>query len=318
MSDGTTSLSPLSGRARAPADTWLPRRALSNVLFVALAAGLLATAFVLFRLGGLEYYRTPLALRGYEKDHRLLRSAGPAGHSLGIIGTGFLIMTLPYMLRKKVKRLSKVGTMKGWLEFHIFCGLFGPVLITLHTTLKFNGIVSVSYWSMVLVVASGFVGRYLFVRIPKTIRGKELDRSELEQRALELKERLYTTSLPASLIEKVETLERDTLALVTERRSPAARLADGFRVRRQMRAIRREVRRSALAPAVLEQTLELIQERALLLRRIVLLNRRKELFAAWHVFHKPLVYVMFLILVVHVAVALYFGYAPMGLAGGRP
>ena len=316
MSDRTISISPLSDKARSPADAWLPRRALSNVLFIALAAGLLATGFVLFRLGGLEYYRTALPLRGYEKDHRMLRAGGPAGHSLGIIGTGFLIMTLPYLLRKKVKRLHKVGTMKGWLEFHIFCGIFGPVLITLHTTLKFNGIVSVAYWSMVLVVASGFVGRYLFVRIPKTIRGKELDRSELEQRALELKEKLYAT-LPPSLIENIETLERDSLALVSERHSLGARLAGGFRVRRQMAEIRREVRRVELPPGVLEETLELVRERALLLRRIVLLNRRKELFAAWHIFHKPLVYVMFLILVVHVAVALYFGYAPM-LTGGRP
>ena len=317
MSDRTISVSPLAGKTRAPADAWLPRRALSNVLFIALAAGLLAAAFVLFGLGGLEYYRTPVALRGYAKGHRVLRSSGLAGHSLGIIGTGFLILTLPYLLRKKVKRLSKVGTMKGWLEFHIFCGLFGPVLITLHTTLKFNGIVSVSYWSMVLVVLSGFVGRYLFVRIPKTIRGKELDRSELEQRALELKERVYA-ALPAPLIEKVETLERDTLALVTERHSPAARLTGGLRVRREMAEVRKEVRRLRLAPGVLEETLEVIQERALLLRRIVLLNRRKELFAAWHVFHKPLVYVMFLILIVHVAVALYFGYAPTHMAGGRP
>jgi hypothetical protein len=314
MSDGTLSVSPFAGK---PADAWLPRRALSNVLFIALAAGLLAAAFVLFGLGGLEYYRTPVALRGYEKDHRLLRAGGPGGHSLGIIGTGFLIMTLPYLLRKKVKRLSRVGTMKGWLEFHIFCGIFGPVLITLHTTLKFNGIVSVAYWSMILVVLSGFVGRYLFVRIPKTIRGKELDRSELERRALELKERLYA-ALPGPLIEKVENLERDTLALVSERHSPVARLTGGLRVRREMAEVRKEVRRSSLAPGVLEETLEVVQERALLLRRIVLLNRRKELFAAWHIFHKPLVYVMFLILAIHVAVALYFGYAPMRLTGALP
>lgn len=318
MSDGTISVSPLAGKPRAPADAWLPRRALSNVLFIALAAGLLATAFVLFGLGGLEYYRTPLTVRGYAKDHRLLRSSGLAGHSLGIVGTGFLIMTLPYMLRKKVKRLSKVGTMKGWLEFHIFCGLFGPVLITLHTTLKFNGIVSVSYWSMVLVVLSGFVGRYLFVRIPKTIRGKELDKSELEQRAAELKEQLLATALPPSVIAKVEAVERDTLALVSGSLSWSQRLSGRWRVRRQRADIRRDVRHQRLQPVVLEEALGLIQERALLLRRIALLNRRKELFAAWHVFHKPLVYVMFLILIVHVAVALYFGYAPTHMAGGHP
>ena len=64
--------------------------------------------------------------------------------------------------------------MKTWLEVHIFCGIVGPVLVTFHTSFKFNGIVSVAYWSMVAVVLSGFVGRYLYVRIPRSLRGIEL------------------------------------------------------------------------------------------------------------------------------------------------
>jgi hypothetical protein len=318
MSEETAAAMPVTPRPATKADAWLPARALSNVLVIALAAGLLVTAIVLFRVGGLDYYRTPLAVRGYAKGHKLLRSSGLVGHSLGIAGMGFLLLTLFYVLRKKVKRLSRVGTMKGWLEFHIFCGLFGPVLITLHTTIKFNGIVSVAYWSMVLVVLSGFIGRYLFVRIPKTIRGKELDRSELEQRATELKEQLFETTLPPSLLTRIEALEHDTLALVSGHPSLGRRLLGRFRVRRQMAGVRREIRSSGMKPDVLHEVLDLIGERALLLRRIAHLTRRKELFALWHVFHKPLVYLMFLILVVHVAVALYFGYMPMGLGGGSP
>ena len=59
----------------------------------------------------------------------------------------------------------------------------GPVLVTLHTAFKFNGIVSIAYWSMVLVVLSGFVGRYLYVRVPKTLRGTELSHSRSSTRA---------------------------------------------------------------------------------------------------------------------------------------
>ena len=36
----------------------------------------------------------------------------------------------------------------------------------------------------------------------------------------------------------------------------------------------------------------------------------QEALRLWHVFHKPLVYVMFVIAAVHVVVALYFGYSP--------
>ena len=62
---------------------------------------------------------------------------------------------------------ANVGSMPLWLEVHIFCGIVGPVLVTFHTSFKFNGIISVAYWSMMAVMLSGFVGRYLYVRIPK-------------------------------------------------------------------------------------------------------------------------------------------------------
>ena len=48
-------------------------------------------------------------------------------------------------------------------------------------------------------------------------------------------------------------------------------------------------------------------ERALLLRRLARLNRTKHLFSMWHVFHQPLVYVMFAIASLHVGIAVYLG-----------
>jgi len=49
-----------------------------------------------------------------------------------------------------------------------------------HTALKFGGIVAVSFWSMAAVVLSGVIGRFIYVRIPRTIQGNELSVKELE------------------------------------------------------------------------------------------------------------------------------------------
>ena len=73
--------------------------------------------------------------------------------------------------------------MRTWLEVHVFCGVIGPVFITFHTSFKFGGIVSVAYWSMIAVVSSGFMGRYLYNHIPHTLRGLEVGRADLERRA---------------------------------------------------------------------------------------------------------------------------------------
>jgi cytochrome b561 len=40
------------------------------------------------------------------------------------------------------------------------------------------------------------------------------------------------------------------------------------------------------------------------------LHTTKKLFELWHVFHLPLVYLMFVIVAAHVAITLYLGYVP--------
>jgi hypothetical protein len=70
-----------------------------------------------------------------------------------------MLVPFLYMARKRVPALRNLGNLRWWLEVHLFCGVIGPVLVTYHTSFKFNGIVSAAYWSMVIVVLSGFVGR---------------------------------------------------------------------------------------------------------------------------------------------------------------
>ena len=197
--------------AKQPKPGGLRASAVRNVLILALLATVVVVATLLFALDGWHYYRTPLGIRGYTPEHRFLRPSGTVGLLLGITGATLMVLMQSYSVRKRVRRLNRLGSLPRWLEFHIFCGILGPVLITFHTSFKFNGIVSVAYWSMLLVVASGFVGRYLFVRIPKSIRGQELTYAEVEQRAADLKGRLVETRLPLALLKQVEAFEERAL-----------------------------------------------------------------------------------------------------------
>jgi len=285
-------------------------RALSHVLVLALAAIAVIYAIVYFRAGGQAYYGTPLGVRGYAPAHKLLRPAGRYGISFGIVGLGMIFVTLLYVLRKKVKWLSRIGNLKIWLEVHIFCGIVGPALITLHTSFKFNGLISVAYWSMIIVVLSGFVGRYLYVRIPKTMRGAELSAGDLEARAAEIRARLVAEGLPAAALAEVEALDapppRGLGAFIGSFFFGELRAGLGFR------RLRRRMHAAGIAPTLVKQTVALAAERGALMRRIAFLGRTKKLFELWHVLHKPLVYVMLVIAALHVFVATYFGYAPGG------
>jgi hypothetical protein len=287
-----------TARSGAPArrgETLFPMRALSHVLVL---AGLVVAALfgvVFLRLGGLDYYRTPLGVRGYTRWHPFLRPSGAAGQLFGIAGLALILVTLLYAVRKKLRGRSRAGPIKVWLEVHIFCGIVGPAFITLHTSFKFNGLISIAYWSMVLVVLSGFVGRYLFVRIPKSIRGTELSLSEIEERAAELREGLAEIGLPAGLLARMEG------------REPESGRRPGWR------RLRRDLRRAGVDRKAVEEAVELIRDRDTLLRRIAKLGRRKRLFELWHIFHKPLVYLMLAIAALHVGLTVYLGYSFPGL-----
>ncbi len=284
-------------------EEWLKPSSLSHVLVVSAAATAATAWLILVVAGGWDYYGTPLRVRAYTPAHPVLRPSGWLGHSLGM--AGLLMMTVPviYSVRKKWKRLARLGQLRRWLNVHIFCGIVGPVLVTFHAAMKFNGLISVAFWSMVLVVVSGFVGRYLYVRMPRTIRGVEMGYEEIVGRANQLRAELATIGLSAAL---VQPLMPDAGPGSAGRLSS---LAEPLRQALARRRSRRALLRAGAPPDLVHDAMSLSRERSFLLRRLRYLERTRRLFAMWHVFHQPLVYVMFVIAALHVSLALYLGYA---------
>jgi hypothetical protein len=275
---------------------------------IVVAVGL--AIWIVFWLGGLDYYTTPLAVRGYASAHRLLRPSGPAGQTFGLIGTVMMLAPFLYMARKRIKRLKGAGSASVWLEVHLFCGIVGPVLVTFHTSFKFNGIISAAYWSMVLVVLSGFVGRYLYVRIPRSIRGQELTRAELDARAETLKEEVSRTVVDPAVLGLVQSFERVAVPSSGGGRSFVDLFFGEVVLGRKLRRLDQSLERGGVPPHQRTRITSLAAERALVLRRTAYLLQTKKLFDLWHVFHLPLVYLLLLIAVGHIAIVLYLGYVP--------
>jgi hypothetical protein len=104
-------------------------------------------------------------------------AGGLFGHLLGILGFLLMLMTeVLYSLRKR-SRSARWGPMAIWLQFHIFTGLVGPYMVLLHTSWKFNGLAGATTLLTVIIVVSGFIGRYIYTRIPRTPDGMEMDAS---------------------------------------------------------------------------------------------------------------------------------------------
>ncbi|HEX6133482.1 MAG TPA: hypothetical protein VFZ24_05950 [Longimicrobiales bacterium] len=258
-------------------------------------------------LQGLEYYVTPLAERPFAGGHEIFAPTGRIGNRLGIAGAAMMAAgVLLYSTRKRWPLLSRAGRLRDWLSLHIFLCTLGPFLVVLHTSFRVRGLVAIAFWSMIVVVASGVLGRYVYVRIPHAVNGRArtLQEIESEQRALlsALREQAgaYAARLERWLVPVAPS--RGVLAALG-----TAAVMD-LRAGREHRQLARTVGVLPAPPSVREQILSSVERHRRLSRERALLEPLQRLFGYWHAFHLPLAIVMLLVLAVHIAVAIAFGY----------
>lgn len=260
-------------------------------------------------LWGLDYYVLPVDQRAYSPLAELFSPTGLVGHGLGIIGTVMITVGVAgYALRKRMGSLSKLGALKHWLQVHIFLCTLGPFLVLLHTTFKFGGIVSIAFWSMAAVVTSGIFGRYVYVRIPKTVNGRFLSLEVVRDRAEELSSRLRAVAGTSST--EIERLLGGWIPASPGGLTGAliAALKDDVRSRVNRRKIRRILRSEGVPRDLRGEVLAIAHEKARMQQQATLMRPFQRLFGYWHLFHLPLAILMFAILGVHIAVAALFGY----------
>jgi hypothetical protein len=107
-----------------------------------------------------------------------------ASYRIAIVGGVMMLMVFLYPLRKQVRALRHLGATRWWLWAHITLGLLGPWLILVHSTFRIGSLnAGVALWSMVIVVLSGVVGRFLHARVHRGLRGERTTLSDLRRQA---------------------------------------------------------------------------------------------------------------------------------------
>lgn len=276
-------------------------------------AYIMALIFVMaVLLTGLSYYFLPLVERPHADMHAQLKPGGVWGHGLGVIGSAMILLLLLYSARKRAALGIRFGKLRRWLDIHIFFGVIGPLLITLHTAMKFHGIVSISYFSMLAVAISGVFGRYVYMQIPRDARGHELGLDNTRKRIDDI-QRSLVEQFKASP-DTIRAIEEFAAVHSSSSRSKIGTLfgsiGQDLTIKRRARKLKRLLSHGgqALPKGMLEEIVAMARESYLLQRRIAYLDSMSEMFHYWHVFHKPFAYIMLFIMVVHVGITVVFGY----------
>jgi hypothetical protein len=243
------------------------------------------------------------------------------GYWLGVAGGVLMLLLFSYPLRKYVRGLHRLGKVKWWFAAHMVLGIGGPLLILVHSTFQIGSLnAAVAMYSMLVVAASGVVGRFIYLRIHRGLSGQKQSLQQLRSRAgldeSEARSRLhFAPEVEARLQAFADrqlaarpgwgTWLRQVFVL------PAQMWLLYFRcaaeLRRPLRKLARQrgwsrsdlARRNYLARKLVRRYLTSVVT-------VAQFTAFERMFALWHVLHTPFVYILVISAVVHViAVHMY-------------
>ncbi len=258
---------------------------------------------------GWDFYSRPVTERvRLSSSQKAFRSAGKIGHTYGYIGTFLMMLNFLYLLRKRLGRRAEwMGSMRGWMHFHVFIGITGPIMVFYHTAFVMRNIFAqVSFFSMLIVVFTGVIGRFVYATIPRDIRGYSRSKEALEEE-LKSSEELLQKELPEGkgLRSKLEAWfphpeldQRNSVTLIFvlfwERVSLRWRVwSCQRRLEREFGLGKAECRTLAMQWLNSRKIAHVIE----------VLERHKKAFSSWRNLHRSLTYVMLLTAIVHTFVA---------------
>ena len=112
--------------------------------------------------------------------HTSPRFAGSGvGAIFGIAGAVLMLVPLAYPIVKRIPfvnaRITPHVSLQSWMTVHVYAGILGPLLGIIHTGHKFDSWLGITLTAvMLLVVVSGFIGRYLLTYVNQDIKDKLL------------------------------------------------------------------------------------------------------------------------------------------------
>ncbi len=295
-----------SGEAGAQA---APTKRGSKVLHLFLLA-LFATGTFALAIRGWEFYALDLSSRVDHPDFRQLSPSSSYGQAYGIAATVLFLTNLAYLLRRRFARLS-VGSLRAWLDVHVFTGLFGGMLVVFHSAFQARSTASlVTLISMAVVLGTGLVGRYLYGLSPKAdSKGFLAALSELDRQFPGMGARLRKQLSEASLTQPPARPSLFASALRLPRWRREARLRSDI----VDHAIEHVTQFFPAEAARCEGALKLCRREA---RSQVWAVASLALLDSWRGVHRLSALLMVLVVGLHIGIAWYYGFATLFSGAG--
>jgi hypothetical protein len=238
------------------------------------------------------------------RDQELFSPKDGAGYYLGIAGGVMLLLLLHYSARKRLGFMHRWGRLPSWLNAHIALGLLGPTAILYHCNFHLGAVNSnVALASMLTVMSSGFVGRFLYLYLNQTLAGELINLEVMQRRLAAARSELDHSATAGAVRQRLAEFERRQLR---ERMGFFPMVGSLLLLGKRTRALRQSVLQGAdVEKEQLDR--ELIGGYIDAVGRVAEYSAYRRIFALWHVVHIPLFVMLVVTGLVHVA-AVHFLY----------
>jgi hypothetical protein len=245
----------------------------------------------------------------------LLKSNDDTIYWIGVAGGSFMLALFVYPLRKYARFMQGLGQVKVWFWIHLTLGIFGPWLILVHSQFRIGSLnAGVALISMCIVVTSGVIGRFIYVRIHRGLYGERTSLDELRRRAGLVEDNARSRLHFCPPVEaRLQAFERRVLQADPEwtthlRHVVLLPIQQWVTYLRCMRELRRPLHTLALEQGWDAADLRRRKRRARRLVdqylnavvRVAQYGAYERVFALWHVAHLPFIYLLVISAVVHV------------------
>ena len=236
----------------------------------------------------------------------------PVGFYLGVVGSVMLLLMLAYPLRKHVRWMQRWGALKHWFRIHMIMGIVGPTLILFHSAFHLRSTnATVALFSMLGVVISGLIGRFIYTKIHHGLYGRRATLEKLQAafagHADDAKSRLHFAPRVEHWLRSFErnSMQLDhsfTSHLVSPLTIGLKRRIFAFRCARELRRILKTERHPEFHGGASEAT-QLASTYLRECQRVAQFSTYERVFSLWHVLHIPLIYILAACTIFHIMAA---------------
>lgn len=221
---------------------------------------------------------------------------------LGIGGASLFLIAWGYTLRKHLKFFKSVS-IKAFVNFHIFISFLSVIVLGFHSQLSFER--PMAYWlsgSMLVLIVSGMLGQYLYIRLPRDRHGLEEDLESIETE----KEKTYMLFLVQfnknpQVLETLKIIDETMIMIDNASTSGLIQMiSTDINIYRQRKKIRDELAISDIDPQLKNKLMIELRKYITISLKLHFLHLTKKLTRNWLIFHKGFIGFTMVLIFIHV------------------